>query len=56
MVLKAATNPGRVRHVELLGLQKRPKWQQTASALRVALPAGRPKVDYAAALKICLAP
>ena len=51
----ASTRPGRVEHVELLGTSKRPVWKQTASALHVTLPEGRPTADYAAALKIHLA-
>ncbi|HEX8938302.1 MAG TPA: alpha-L-fucosidase [Sphingomicrobium sp.] len=50
----ASTRPGRVEHVELLGTHQRPKWTQTSSALRVALPDHRPSADYAAALKIHL--
>jgi alpha-L-fucosidase len=51
----AATKPGRVEHVELLGTQKRPVWKQTNSALEVRLPDYRPAADYSAALKIHLA-
>jgi alpha-L-fucosidase len=48
----AATKPGKVAHVELLGSGARLVWTQDASALHVRLPRGRPEVDYAAALKI----
>ncbi|NUQ17869.1 MAG: alpha-L-fucosidase [Sphingomonas sp.] len=48
----ASTRPGRVEHVELLGTSKRPKWNQTASALHVTLPDFRPAAEHAAALKI----
>jgi hypothetical protein len=48
----AATKPGRVEHVELLGTNKPPTWRQDASALHVTLPDDRPEADYAAALKI----
>jgi alpha-L-fucosidase len=51
----AATKPGKVAHVELLGSHARPVWTQTASALNVTLPRGRPAMDYSAALKIHLA-
>jgi alpha-L-fucosidase len=51
----AATRPGRVEHVELLGTGERPKWDQTPSALRVTLPHYRPEADYAAVLKVHLA-
>jgi alpha-L-fucosidase len=50
----AATKPGRVEHVELIGTHKRVKWRQSASSLHVTLPQGRPAADYAAALKIHL--
>jgi alpha-L-fucosidase len=50
----AATKPGKVAHVELLGSGARVVWRQDASALHVRLPRGRPEVDYAAALKIHL--
>ena len=51
----ASTRPGRVAHVELLGSHEAPLWEQTASALNVTLPQGRPEVPYAAVLKIHLA-
>jgi alpha-L-fucosidase len=51
----AATKPGKVVHVELLGSHGHPVWTQTASALNVTLPRGRPATDYSAALKIHLA-
>jgi len=51
----AATKPGKVAHVELLGTGARPVFRQDASALHVRLPRARPKTDYAAALKIHLA-
>jgi alpha-L-fucosidase len=51
----AATKPGKVAHVELLGSGARLVWRQDASGLHVRLPRGRPKTDYAAALKIHLA-
>lgn len=51
----AATRPGRIEHVELLGTPMRPNWNQTASALQVTIPEHRPAADYAAALKIHLA-
>ena len=51
----AATKPGRVEHVELLGSHARLTWKQTASSLQVKFPKYRPRTDYAAALKIHLA-
>ncbi len=52
----AATHPGKVAHVELLGTEGKVKWKQDGDALRVDLPKQyRPAVDYAAALKIKLA-
>jgi alpha-L-fucosidase len=53
--LSAATSPGKIARVELLGTSARVDWQQTPDTLRVALPQNyRPKVDYAAALKLSL--
>jgi alpha-L-fucosidase len=52
----AATQPGKVARVELLGTGDRVNWRQQAEGLRVELPKQcRPKVDYAAALKVALA-
>ena len=54
--LSAATSPGKIARVELLGTDARPDWNQQADALRVQLPGSyRPPVDYAAALKVSLA-
>lgn len=52
----AATQPGKVAKVELLGTGERLNWKQNADVLRVELPKQyRPKVDYAAVLKVSLA-
>jgi alpha-L-fucosidase len=52
----AATKPGKVAKVELLGTGESVNWQQNADGLRVELPKQyRPKVNYAAALKVSLA-
>jgi len=52
----AATQPGKVARVELLGMGDTVNWKQDADGLRVELPKQyRPKVDYAAALKVTLA-
>ena len=52
----AATNPGKIVHVELIGTQEALRWNQSAEGLRVELPKQyRPAVDYAAALKVTLA-
>ncbi len=52
----AATQPGKVARVELLGTGDSVIWQQNAGGLRIELPKQyRPKVDYAAALKVTLA-
>lgn len=49
----AATNPGRIANVQLLGTDEKPKWTQTAAGLMVTLPVKYiPAADYAAALKI----
>ena len=52
----AATRPGKVARVELLGTGDTVNWKQDADGLRVELPKQyRPAVDYAAALKVTLA-
>ena len=53
--LSAATNPGRVGKVELLGTGASVDWRQQLDALHVQLPKNyRPNADYAAALKLTL--
>jgi alpha-L-fucosidase len=53
--LSAATSPGKITRVELLGTGASVDWKQQADALRVELPKNyRPKTDYAAALKLSL--
>jgi alpha-L-fucosidase len=53
--LSAATSPGKITRVELLGTGASIDWKQRADALRVELPRNyRPKTDYAAALKLSL--
>ena len=52
----AATNPGKVEQVQLLGTDQKLDWKQDPEGLRVSLPSDyRPRADYAAALKIILA-
>ena len=52
----AATYPGKVAKVEFVGTGEAVRWKQLADGLRVELPKQyRPKVDYAAAIKITLA-
>jgi alpha-L-fucosidase len=51
----AATRPGAVSHVEVLGSQGRPLWQQTADGLRVDLSRVNPVADYAMALRVHVA-
>ena len=52
----AATNPGKVTNVELIGTGVKLKWKQSAEGLRVELPTQyRPASNYAAALKVSLA-
>jgi alpha-L-fucosidase len=52
----AATQPGKVAKVELLGTGNTVNWTQNADGLRVELPKQyQPQVDYAAALKVTLA-
>lgn len=61
MVIKAlgtsaATNPGKIARVELIGTGEKMNWRQSPEGLRVDLPKRyRPAVDYAAALKVALA-
>lgn len=54
--LSAPTQPGKIAKVELIGTNAKINWRQDASSLRVDLPKQyKPKVDYAAVLKISLA-
>ncbi len=51
----AATKPGKVGRVELLGTGDRVNWHQQPEGLRVVLPKSyRPATDYAAVLKVSL--
>lgn len=50
----AATRPGKVAHVELLGSPEVLRWQQTDEGLRIELPQGKPPSDYAAVFKVSL--
>ncbi len=51
--LSAATQPGKITQVELIGSGERINWKQTGEALRVELPRQyRPAVDYATSLKV----
>jgi len=53
----AAAKPGKIAHVQLLGSGEKLTWEQTAAGLRVELPGEEtPAMDYAAALKVFLAP
>ena len=52
----AATRPGKIAQVQLLGTEEKLNWKQGAAGLRVELPKHyHPQTDYAAALKISLA-
>jgi alpha-L-fucosidase len=52
----AATNPGKIVHVDLLGTDGRVKWKQRADGLHLELPKNyRPTVDFAAAFRVSLA-
>jgi hypothetical protein len=54
--LSAATKPGKVAKLELIGTDQRVSWKQQIDALRVELPKlYKPAVDYAAVLKLTLA-
>ena len=51
----AATNPGKIQHVQLLGTEEKLTWKQTSTGLRVELPKHyHPTTDYAVALKVLL--
>jgi alpha-L-fucosidase len=51
----AATSPGRIANVELIGSGAKLRWNQSAEGLRVELPREyTPAADYAAALKVTL--
>jgi hypothetical protein len=52
----AATQPGKIAKVEFVGTDEPVNWKQGPGALRVEVPKRyRPKVDYAAAIKVTLA-
>jgi alpha-L-fucosidase len=52
----AATKPGKIEHVQLLGTEERVSFRQERDGLRAWLPKSyHPEVDYAASLKIMLA-
>jgi alpha-L-fucosidase len=54
--LSAATKPGNIGHLELLGTDQKVNWKQQTDALWVELPKlDKPAVDYAAVLKVTLA-
>ena len=51
----AATQPGRIARVEVLGTNERVRWKQHGDGLHLELPTGyRPKADYAVAFKVSL--
>ncbi|MGD0631586.1 MAG: alpha-L-fucosidase, partial [Terracidiphilus sp.] len=53
--LSAATRPGKVAKLELLGTDQLVSWKQQTDALRVELPKlYKPTADYAAVLKVTL--
>ncbi len=51
----AATRPGKVAHVELLGSPAKLHWHQNAEGLRIELPQQKPASDYAVVFKLSLA-
>ncbi len=52
----SSTNPGKIAHVQMLGVDEPLVWKQTATGLSVQKPKTRPKAaDYAVALKLVLA-
>jgi alpha-L-fucosidase len=51
----AATQPGKIANVQLLGSGEKLTWEQTAAGLRIQLPwPESPAMDYAVALKLAL--
>lgn len=49
----AATNPGKIAHVQLIGSEHKLSWKQTPEGLHVTLPAEHaPASDYGVALKV----
>ena len=51
----AATSPGKVTNVQLIGTSQKLSWKQTSDGLRVELPKGyHPPTDFAASLKVFL--
>jgi len=51
----AATQPGRIARVEVLGTNERVRWKQHGDGLHLELPKNyRPKADYAVAFKVSL--
>jgi alpha-L-fucosidase len=54
--LSAATSPGKIARVELIGTSQAVNWKQQSDALRIELPKlYKPAADYAAVLKVQLA-
>lgn len=51
----AATHPGRVTYVELLGSTAKIRWQQTVQGLRIELPEQKPATDEAGVFKLSMA-
>jgi alpha-L-fucosidase len=56
LATSAATNPGKVANVQLIGTGGKLSWKQTSEGLRVELPKSyHPPTDFAASLKVFLA-
>ncbi len=52
----AATNPGKIENVELLGTEEKVDWKQASDGLKLTLPKSyQPAANYAASLKVTLA-
>lgn len=51
----AATNPGRIAQIELIGSKEPLRWRQAADGVHIAPPTHRAEADYAAAFKVHLA-
>ncbi len=51
----AATRPGEVAHVELLGSPEKLQWRQNTDGLRIELPRQKPASDFAVVFKLSMA-
>jgi alpha-L-fucosidase len=51
----AATNPGKILNVQMLGTEERVLWKQSADGLHIDMPRNsQPTTDFAASFKVSL--